>query len=138
SLVPEDFHARGTPLAHRLPGKALMDAQRNDQERKMPWAVILLYLGLAGIIVYASFNNIPSAAKRVAYSEFLAAIQDGKVETVHVTNSDLIGVFKSAEKAADPSSFSTPRLPAMDESWLMQELRDKQIRIVAEPQNTNW
>jgi len=115
-----------------------MGEEQNHQQRRLPWTAILIYLAAAGAILYGSFGNIPSAAKHVAYSEFLAAIQERKVETVRVTNTELIGILKDADKDKEPASLTTPRLPAVDESWLMQELREKHIQIVAEPQNTNW
>ena len=116
-----------------------MAEERREQQRKPPWTVILIYLGLAGVILYASFGNIPtSATKHVSYSEFLAAVQEDKVGTVRVTNSELIGILKTTDQAKEPASLTTPRLPAIDESWLMQELRDKHIQIVAEPQATGW
>jgi cell division protease FtsH len=68
----------------------------------------------------------------------LAAIQEGKVETVRITDSRLLGTIKSPEGGTVSPSITTPRLPTMDESWLMQELRARQIQIVAEPQTTNW
>jgi FtsH-like protein len=62
-----------------------------------------------GAILYANLGNIPSAAKHVSYSEFLAAIQDDKVETVRVTNTELVGTLKNADKAKEPASLTTPR-----------------------------
>ena len=103
-----------------------------EQRQKPPWIFVLIYMGMAGLILYASLGNQPPAAKRVSYSEFLTAIQDGKVDTVRITNSELIGATKSADKATEPASITTPRLPTMDESWLMQELRDRHIQIIAE------
>ena len=116
-----------------------MAEQRSEQRQKPPWTAILIYLGLAGVILYASFGNVPtSATKHISYSEFLAAVEEDKVGTVRVTNSELIGILKTTDQAKEPSSLTTPRLPAIDESWLMQELRDKHIQIVAEPQTTGW
>ena len=109
-----------------------------EQRQKPPWITILIYMGIAGLILYASFANRVPPTKFVSYSEFLTAIQDGKVESVRVTNSELIGAMKSVDKATGPASITTPRLPAMDESWLMQELRERHIQIIAERQTTNW
>ena len=53
-----------------------------EQPQRTPWIGILIYLGVAVLTLYVSFGNLPSAAKQVSYSDFLAAIQDGKVETV--------------------------------------------------------
>jgi cell division protease FtsH len=111
-----------------------------EQERhtKLSWILLIIYLGLAAIVFYAGFNNDSVAAKHVSYSDFLAAIQDGKLEAVRVTNSDLIGTLKKTDKAAPTASIATPRLPATDEAWLMKDLRDDHVQIIAEPQSANW
>jgi len=114
-----------------------MGEERSEQQQRPPWAAALIYLAVAGIILYVSFGNIPSANKHVSYSEFLAAIQDGKLEAVRVTNTELVGILKGIDKAKEPATLATPRLPSMDESWLMQELREKHIQIVADPQTTS-
>jgi cell division protease FtsH len=108
-----------------------------ETKRKLPWITFLIYLLAAALIFYASLGKGIPATKSVSYSEFLAALQDGQVETVRVTNSELVGVKKSDDKATEPASITTPRLPAMDESWVMQELRQRHIQIIAEPQKTN-
>lgn len=110
----------------------------DKQPQRMPWAPILIYFGAALLMLFTSFGNLRSSAKEVSYSDFLAAIQDGKVESVRVTNSGFSAVLKNAENAKEPASLTTPRLPGVDESWLMQELRDRHIQIIAEPQITSW
>jgi cell division protease FtsH len=72
------------------------------------------------------------------YSEFLTAVQGGKIETVRVTNSELVGIVRGTGKTEVPQSITTPRIPAADESWLFQELREKEIQIIAEPQTAKW
>ena len=125
-------------VAHRLQMPWTEGAFMGEQPQRTPWIAILIYLGVAVLTLYVSFGNLPLAAKQVSYSDFLAAIQDGKVETVRVTNSGFVAVLKNAEKAKQTASLTTPRLPTMDESWLMQDLRDKHVEIVAEPQTTSW
>src|SRR4030095_11909905 len=89
------------------------------------------------LLFYSSLGKGMPATKSVSYSEFLAALQDDQVETVRVTHSELVGIKKSGNKTAEPASITTPRLPAMDESWVMQELRQRHIQIIAEPQKTS-
>ena len=100
--------------------------------------MVMIYLGFAAAVFYTGYNNEPATAKHVSYSELLAAVQDGKLQTVRVTNSDFIATFKKPEKTATAAVISTPRLPATDESWLMKELRDGHVEIIAEPQASNW
>jgi cell division protease FtsH len=108
------------------------------QRTNLSWILVVVYLGLAALVFYASFNKDAVATKHVSYSDFLAAIQDSKLESVRVTNSDLIGTFKKTDKAAAAATIATPRLPATDESWLMKELRDEHVQIIAEPQTGSW
>jgi cell division protease FtsH len=115
-----------------------MAEQQKEQRKGAPWLMILFYVIAAGLIIFSSLTNRTPANKHVTYSEFLTEIQNGSVETVRVTNSELVGVIKGGEKSGAAASLVTPRLPAMDESWLMQELRERKIQIIAEPQTTNW
>jgi cell division protease FtsH len=107
----------------------------SDNTKHVPW-VALIYLIVAGLIFYMSASNQTQSPKQVAYSEFVADIMKGKVDTVRVANSELIGTIKAADKTPQ-QSISTPRLPS-DESWLMQELRDRDVQIIAEPQSDRW
>ena len=108
-----------------------------EQRKNLSWVLAVFYLGLAALVFYTSFNNDSVATKHVSYSDFLAAVQDGKLESVRVTNSDFIGTFKKTDKA-EATAISTPRLPATDESWLMKELRDDHVQIIAEQSANRW
>ena len=109
-----------------------------ERPNKFNWPVFLIYLTAAGLIFYMSLGNQALATKHVTYSEFLTAIEDGTVEAVRVTSGELVGLIKGDAKSGATTSITTPRLPSMDESWLMQELREKRITITAEPPTTNW
>ena len=115
-----------------------MAEQGKEQRKGAPWLMILFYVIAAGLIIFSGLTNRTPANKHVSYSEFLTEIQNGNVEAVRVTNSELVGVIKGGEKSGAAGSLVTPRLPAMDESWLMQELRERKLQIIAEPQTTNW
>jgi cell division protease FtsH len=109
----------------------------NEKQPHYSWLLIVAYIVTAGLIFYAGFATT-STTKQVSYSEFLAAIDEGKVDAVRITNSELIGTAKQADQTVPAGSITTPRVPAMDEAWLVTELRDKHIQIVAEPQTTGW
>jgi len=108
------------------------------EHKRLPWLGFLIYLFAAGLIFYASFGNRVPPPKQLTYSEFLTQVLNGKVDAVKVTNSELVGVLKTSSESTTKESISTPRLPSMDESWLMQELRERQIQIIAEPQTEKW
>jgi cell division protease FtsH len=99
---------------------------------------LLIYLFVGGLIFYASVGSRVPRPKPLTYSEFLTEVLSGKVEAVRVTNSELIGVLKAAGETEAGATISTHRLPSIDESWLMEELRQRQIQIIAEPQTEAW
>ncbi len=108
-----------------------------DRTAKFSWLLFAVYTGMAALVFYASLAN-QSTTKHVSYSEFLAAIEQGKISAVRINASELTGTLKQTDKTTQASSISTPRVPAMDEGWLVKDLRDRQIQIVAEPQTTSW
>jgi cell division protease FtsH len=109
----------------------------SEYRQKPAWMAIATYMGLLALILYAGVGRRAADSQAVSYSEFLTAIESGKVETVRVSSSELIGVMKLSDKALKPTSIATPRLPGMDESWVMQKLTERHIRIVAEPQTAS-
>src|SRR5262245_31862609 len=109
-----------------------------ERQARFNWMAAVFYLVAAALIFYISMSGPASGAKRVTYSEFLTQITDGKIEAVRVTGTEMIGTIKSDDKSKKSEFIATPRLPSMDESWVMQELRAKNIQIIAEPQAGSW
>jgi cell division protease FtsH len=105
---------------------------------KPDWKPILVYLVIADVIVLVSLNNQAAGTQRVSYSDFLAAVQEEKLASVRVTDTDFIGAVHAADGSEPPPSITTPRVPGMDESWLMQELRTRHVQIIAEPAAPDW
>jgi cell division protease FtsH len=88
------------------------------------------------LILYSSQLGTAPAPKQLSYSEFVTRVLAGNVDSVKVTSSELIA-WVPDNKSGTKESISTPRLPSMDESWLIKELRDKDVQIVAESQTQN-
>ncbi len=109
-----------------------------ESERRMPRFAFLVYLFAAGLIFYASLGNRVAPPKQLAYSDFVNQVLNSKVEAVRVTGTELIGMAKATGETTAKDVISTPRLPSMDESWLMQELRQHNVQIIAEPQSDKW
>jgi cell division protease FtsH len=108
-----------------------------ERQNRFNWLAAIFYLVAAGLIFYVSLSTPSASSKRVTYSEFLNEVTGDKIETVRVTGSELIGTLKSDGKSP-AQLISTPRLPSMDESWVMQELTERHIQIVAEPPSGMW
>ena len=103
------------------------------------WIVFGFYLIAAVLIMYVSAGQRQPPPKTVAYSEFLTAIREGKLDSVRmITDSQLIGILKGTDEHPVAESITTPRMPQTDESWLVQDLQDREIKIIAQPPSTNW
>jgi len=101
-----------------------------QKHQRPPFTMIILYIVLAGAILLASFPTPAPATKQVTYSEFLDAVHGGQLAAVRITSTDLVGTLKQTGKTAAPSGIRTPRVPAMDESWLIKELTDSKVQVV--------
>jgi cell division protease FtsH len=107
-----------------------------EKKSRFSWIAVLFYL-LAGIlIVYSSRLSTAPAPKQLSYSEFVTKVLAGNVDSVKVTNTELVA-WVAVSGSGTKESVSTPRLPSIDESWLIKELRDKDVQIIAEPQTQN-
>jgi cell division protease FtsH len=131
-----DFQSlpRGRPFAVGIAKGAGM----SEENTRIPWIALLFYMLAAGLILYVSVGNRVPAPKQLSYSEFVDQVLNGKADAVRVTNTDLIGVLKATGETTAKETISTPRLPSMDESWLMQELRQHNVEIIAEPSTDKW
>jgi len=110
----------------------------SEENTRIPWIAFLFYMFAAGLILYISVGNHVPPPRQLSYSEFVNEVLNGKADAVRVTNTDLIGVLKATGETTARETISTPRLPSIDESWLMQELRQHNIEIIAEPSGDKW
>jgi cell division protease FtsH len=108
------------------------------ENTRIPWLAFLFYVVAAGLIFYVSVGSRTPPPKQLSYSEFVNQVLNGKADSVRVTSTDLIASVKASGETAAKEAFSTPRLPSMDESWLMQELRQHNVEIIAEPSGDKW
>jgi cell division protease FtsH len=85
------------------------------------WLVISLMV----ILVYSLFNNSHQTQERINYSDFVSAVDAGKVTSVTLQGNDLFGKF------SDGKDFKTykPEDPA-----LTQKLLEKKIQVIAKPE----
>ncbi|MDD2338101.1 MAG: ATP-dependent zinc metalloprotease FtsH, partial [Geobacteraceae bacterium] len=84
------------------------------------WLVIVLMM----ILVFNLFNKTQTGQEKTNYTEFIAALDAGKVSTVTLRGSEILGKYTSGKefrtyKPEDPS--------------LTQKLLDKKIPVTAEP-----
>jgi cell division protease FtsH len=84
------------------------------------WLVIILMM----ILVFNLFNKTQTSQEKTTYTEFIAALDAGKVTTVTLRGNEIIGKYTGGKefktyKPEDPS--------------LTQKLLDKKIPVTAEP-----
>ncbi len=90
------------------------------------WIVIALVM----ILLYNLFSVRPQPVTELVYSDFLERVEEGGVEEVLLKGRNIMGEFN------DGSKFSTY---AAEDPDLVTFLREKQVRIVAEPsQESPW
>jgi cell division protease FtsH len=90
------------------------------------WIVI----GLVVILLYNLFSVRPQPVTELVYSEFLSRVETGEIDEVLLRGKDITGKF------VDGGQFSTYSAEDPD---LVPYLREKEIRIVAEPvQDNPW
>ncbi len=106
------------------------------EHKRLPIYTLLIY-GMAAGLVFLTTLYPASSSKALTYTEFIQEVRDGKVEAVEVSNSNLIGKLKKPEGSTTDLSISTPRLPNMDEAYLMDELIAQDVKIIAKP-TTGW
>ena len=91
------------------------------------WIVI----GLVVFLLYGLFSVRPQPVTELVYSEFINRVENGEVDEVLLRGKDITGKF------TDGGLFSTYSAEDPD---LVKFLREKEIRIVAEPvqENPSW
>jgi cell division protease FtsH len=89
------------------------------------WLVISLMM----ILVYNLFNRPHPSQEKISYSNFIAAVDAGKVASVTVQGSDLYG------KYTDGKDFKTYK---PEDPSLTQKLLEKKIQILAKPEEEKF
>ena len=84
--------------------------------------IIILLVLLLGFFVYKSFPISKKQPAELIFSEFVSAVQSGKVESVTIQGRDVTGLFK------DGSKFKSY---AAEDPELVKMLRDHSVKITA-------
>jgi cell division protease FtsH len=94
-------------------------------------AVNLLVLAALFYTLNRSFEG--AAPKLVAYSDFLDEIRANKLAEVQITEDQLVGIEKPAEKEGKrqpPVRITATRLPGIDETELLKELDQHHVKFI--------
>lgn len=116
----------------------------NSPVRQRQWIFPVVNLLILAALLYMGTLGLGNAApERVSYTEFLAQMRAGKLSAVEITDQDLIGVKKpdTEKKKGQPSAgerIIATRLPGIDDTSLLKELEDHQIKVTGVVENNAW
>src|ERR1051326_3226784 len=104
------------------------------------WLYLVVYVLFFGFIWYSVRNSSSAGAvKRVPYSEFLAEVRAGHVETVRIDETMLTASLKAdAAKKNEPREISAERLPGIDETSLLQDLEAQHVTFSGHVEGSAW
>ena len=104
------------------------------------WLYLVVYVLFFGFIWYSVRNSSSAGAvKPVPYSEFLAEVRAGHVETVRIDETMLTASLKAdAAKKNEPREISAERLPGIDETSLLQTLEAQHVTFSGHIERSGW
>jgi len=112
-----------------------------DRQQKHRWIFTALNLvALVALLYLSAHSGAPAAPKEVPYSDFLNELRAGHLSEVNITDRELVGIVKGppGQKPAQEQRIKATRLPGVDESMLLKELEDHQVKFKGEIQQTSW
>jgi cell division protease FtsH len=89
------------------------------------WRFTLLYVVLGFVLLAVINQALFGASQQIAYSEFLAAVEDGRVRSVNISTTSVTGELRSGE------TFSTTR-PPIEEPDLDEFLQQNGVEFSGE------
>jgi cell division protease FtsH len=116
----------------------------NNSPRQRQWIFPIVNLLIVAALLYVGNLGLgKSAPQRVSYTEFMAQMRAGKLSEVEIADQDLIGLKKpdAAKKKGEPSPeerIIATRLPGIDETPLLKELEDRQIKVTGRIERSSW
>jgi cell division protease FtsH len=100
-------------------------------ERKTRLNIAYAVLAVLAVILVRDLWVASQSIEQISYSEFQAALADGRIATVEVSGTTLSGTYKTA-KPNGARTFVTQRVP----EELVRELEGKGVEFKALPENT--
>src|SRR6478736_3006286 len=111
-----------------------------DPKNKIQWRMPLIYLMVFVSLWYwfQSASKVPEP-KQISYSEFLSEVRAGHVSDVRIDEQHLIAKLKTdSGKTEAAKEISTERLPAMDETPLLQDLEAQGVTFSGHTVASSW
>lgn len=111
----------------------------NTEQRS--WRFPLIFLLITFAVIYLMQDLLKTPSERpVAYSDLIAAVRAGQVAEVRFTEQELIGVLKeeAAKAQGGEQAIVATRLPGIDETALLKELDEHQVKYSGEKITGGW
>src|SRR5437867_4494056 len=123
-------------------------------KQKTQFSLFYLFIALTVLFVIQGWLVAPRPVE-IPLSRFLALLREGKVERVSLTEREIRGTLKPGALptpppgAGDrlrqflgaepgPTTFTTTRIPAMDDSTLLKELETAKVEFSGRIESTFW
>ncbi len=111
-----------------------MDQQKKKQAQ---FSGAYLFLAFAALFFIQGVIAKRTAPKTVPMSELQQQVRDGKVGEVVIRATDIVAELR-AEGDAKPERIVATRLPGIDETALVEELRAKGVKFTGFVERTSW
>jgi cell division protease FtsH len=94
---------------------------------------LALSLGSLFVVLHATTPK----ARQVSYTELVEALREGKIEQAEL-RADQITVRTRAEEGKAPAVLVVARIPNVDESPLVKELLERNVKLTGKVETTPW
>jgi cell division protease FtsH len=109
----------------------------NEQKKKAQFSGAYLLLALAALLLVQGVITKRTAPKAVPMSELLQQVRDEKVAEVLIRDAEIVAELK-AEGDQKAQRIAATRLPGINETALVEELRTKGVKFTGFIERTSW
>jgi cell division protease FtsH len=115
----------------------------NNNTRRKQFLFALVYLLVALLAMFGLRAILPTGedARVVPYSEFLSALRADQFVEIEIREEEIHGTLRTTKSSGSshaPATVVTKRLPRIDESALLAELEEREIRFVGRIEPSPW
>ncbi len=108
-----------------------------EQKKKAQFSGAYLLLALAALLFVQGVIAKRTAPKAVPMSELLQQVREGKVAEVLIRDAEIVAELR-AEGDQKAQRIAATRLPGIDETALVEELRTKGVKFTGFIERTSW
>jgi cell division protease FtsH len=99
-------------------------------------AVLIVFVLSLGSLLFVMRSATPQA-REVSYTELVGVLREGRIEEAEL-RADRITVRTRAEPDKTPSLLVVERIPNVDESPLVKELLEHNVKLTGKIESTSW